>query len=152
MRHRRPALIGVAALLTAVTVACSGSGSPSPSRPAQTSGPSGAAVRIEVKLTDAFKIEPAAIDVKAGVPVTFVVTNSGVLEHEFFVGSEAEQAAHEKEMVGGPMAHDEPTGIGVKPGATKELTMTFPAPGTTIAGCHIPGHYVAGMKAAITIQ
>lgn len=153
MHHPRAAVFALATLLAAVTVACTAGGSPPPSQPTQTSGPSGAGVRVEVKLTDELKIEPALINVKAGVPVTFVVTNTGALEHEFFVGSEAGQAAHEKEMMGSAgMIHDEPMGIGVRPGATKELTITFPAAGATLAGCHVPGHYAAGMKATITGQ
>ena len=31
-------------------------------------------------------------------PVTFVVTNSGTTDHEFYLGDEAAQAEHEKEM------------------------------------------------------
>jgi uncharacterized cupredoxin-like copper-binding protein len=86
--------------------------------------------------------------------VTFVVTNAGALEHEFYVGDEAAQAAHEKEMssMGGMgMSEDGPNGVGVKAGETKELTMTFTTPGSTITGCHVTGHYASGMKATITI-
>lgn len=57
----------------------------------------------------------------------------------------------EKAAMGG-MTHDEPEGIGVEPGETKELTYTFPAPGQTLAGCHVQGHYLAAMKAEIMIQ
>lgn len=93
------------------------------------------------------------MSVAAGVPVTFVVTNTGAIDHEFYLGDEAAQAAHEQEMqaMGGGMAHDEPQGIAVDPGQTKELTFTFVEPGATLAGCHLPGHYAAGMKAAVTI-
>jgi uncharacterized cupredoxin-like copper-binding protein len=49
------------------------------------------------------------------------------------------------------MAADEENAVGVEPGMTKELTMTFAEPGTTLAGCHVAGHYGAGMKATITI-
>jgi uncharacterized cupredoxin-like copper-binding protein len=91
--------------------------------------------------------------VPAGEPVTFVVTNDGALDHEFYLGDEEAQAAHAAEMATmGGMTHDEPEGIGVKPGETKELTYTFPAAGETLAGCHVQGHYLAGMKATITVQ
>ena len=104
-------------------------------------------------LTDALKIEPASMTVPAGVPVTFVVTNSGVIDHEFYLGDEAAQAEHEKEMAEmGGMGHDEPEGIAVKPGETKELTYTFVGAGQTLAGCHVVGHYGAGMKAGITVE
>jgi len=110
------------------------------------------ATRVDVTLTDALKIEPATMTVTAGVPVTFVVTNSGATDHEFYLGHEAAQAEHEKEMASmGGMAHDEPEGILVKPGETKELTYTFAEAGATLAGCHVAGHYGGGMKAAITV-
>jgi uncharacterized cupredoxin-like copper-binding protein len=51
----------------------------------------------------------------------------------------------------GGMTHDEPEGIAVAPGETKELTFTFDAAGPFLAGCHVPGHYGAGMKADITV-
>jgi uncharacterized cupredoxin-like copper-binding protein len=49
------------------------------------------------------------------------------------------------------MAHDEPNGIGLAPGETKELTMVFAERGETLAGCHVPGHYPAGMRATIEV-
>ena len=108
--------------------------------------------RIDVTLTDALRIEPASMQVAVGVPVTFVVTNAGVLPHEFVVGDEAVQQEHETTMQGmGSMTHDEPNAIGLEPGETKELTMTFSELGETLAGCHIPGHYPAGMWATITV-
>ena len=121
--------------------------------PSQTASTSVAAVRIAVTLTDAFRIEPCSMTVRAGVPVTFVVTNAGAIAHEFFVGDEAAQAAHAEEMLsmGGASMHDEPDGIAVAPGETKELTHTFATPGQYLAGCHVPGHYPAGMKAVIAV-
>jgi uncharacterized cupredoxin-like copper-binding protein len=97
------------------------------------------------------RIVPDPIEVPAGVPVTFVVHNSGTVEHEFVIGDEEVQAEHEEEMAGGGMGHDEPNAILVDPGETKELTWTFEAAGETLAGCHVPGHYPAGMKATIRV-
>jgi uncharacterized cupredoxin-like copper-binding protein len=153
MRLPRLALVPAAALLVA---ACSSGGAtPTASSAATSSAPSAsaAATRIEVTLTDSLKIEPASMTVPAGVPVTFVVTNSGVTDHEFYLGDEAAQAEHEKEMADmGGMTHDEPEGIAVKPGQTKELTYTFAEAGPTLAGCHVAGHYGGGMKAEITVE
>jgi uncharacterized cupredoxin-like copper-binding protein len=110
------------------------------------------ALRIAVSLTDALRIEPAAMSVPVGVPVTFVVTNVGAVPHEFVVGDEAAQQAHETTMQGqATMDHDDATAIGLAPGETKELTLTFAEPGELLAGCHIPGHYPAGMRAVITV-
>lgn len=91
--------------------------------------------------------------VPAGVPVTFVVTNAGSTDHEFYLGDEDAQGEHEQEMMSmGGMTHDEPEGIAVKPGESKELTYTFAEAGEALAGCHVVGHYGAGMKAAITVS
>jgi uncharacterized cupredoxin-like copper-binding protein len=142
------------ALPTAAATAAPSALPPTPPATASpTAAPSAAplATRIEVTLSDTMRIEPLEMTVPTGVPVTFVVTNAGVIEHEFFLGDEAAQAEHDKEMLAGGMAHDEPTGIAVEPGETKELTITFPDAGSILAGCHVPGHYAAGMKASVEI-
>jgi len=128
--------------------ACGGSAS-APGQPTATP----VAQTIEVSLSDALRIEPAAMTVRAGQPVTFVVTNVGATDHEFFLGDEAAQAEHEAEMaaMGGMMPHDEPNGIAVKPGETKELTYTFDSAGEMLAGCHFASHYAGGMKATIMV-
>jgi uncharacterized cupredoxin-like copper-binding protein len=143
-----------------LVAACS-SGTGSTAAPASadaaspSSGPAGSAetTLIEVQLTDALRIEPATMAVPSGVPVTFVVTNTGVTDHEFFLGDEEAQAAHEAEMqeMGG-MGHDEEMGIGVEPGETKELTVMLPKTDSIIAGCHVAGHYAGGMKATVEIS
>ena len=155
-------LVRLAAPLAAVAVlaaACSSAGSPTPSAAAPSAAPTAAAsaeaTRIEVTLTDALKIEPATMTVKAGVPVTFVVTNTGTILHEFVIGDEDVQTEHEEEMAeagGMSMPEDEPNAIGVEPGQTKELTFAFAEAGATLAGCHVVGHYPAGMKAEITVE
>jgi len=143
-------VITIAAAAVLLLAACSGPGSTaSPTAPAASA--STGAQRIEVTLTDTFAMEPGEMSVKAGQPVTFVVTNTGAIQHEFYVGDEAAQDAHEQEMMSGGMAMDEPDGIVLKPGETKELTHTFTTTGASIAGCHEPGHYAAGMKASITV-
>lgn len=155
----RPARLAALAILAIVAAACGGgSATPAPASPtAATDAPaaSAAATRIEVSLTDALKIEPAAMTVPAGVPVTFVVTNTGTAFHEFVLGDAEVQAEHEAEMAesgGMSMPEDEPNAVGVDPGQTKELTFTFPEAGQTLAGCHVVGHYNAGMKATITVE
>lgn len=156
MRLYRLAFLPAAAALIAACSSGTGStatpSSAAPASPSSVASASAEATRIEVQLTDALKIEPATMTVPAGVPVTFVVTNTGATDHEFFLGDEEAQAEHEQEMqeMGG-MSHDEEMGIGVKPGATKELTVTFPEAGSILVGCHVAGHYAGGMKATVQV-
>lgn len=150
MPNRYRALAPVLALAFA---ACSNAGSaPSPTAPSASSPASTnpGATRVEVKLTDALRMEPGEMTVKAGQTLTFVVTNTGAIEHQFYLGDEAAQAAEEQMMQSGPMG-DTAQGIIVKPGETKELTYTFQVAGKTFAGCHFMGHYPAGMKVVITV-
>lgn len=152
MRLRHFALALAVILMVA---ACSGTGSTaSPSGAAGSSSPApsaSAAQRIEVMLTDTLKIEPAEMTVRTEQEVTFVVTNTGAIEHEFYLGGQAAQAEQEQMMASGQMAHDTAESISLQPGETKELTYTFDTAGQTLAGCHVAGHYAGGMKAAITV-
>jgi uncharacterized cupredoxin-like copper-binding protein len=136
-------LTGIGIVVVALAGACSGSAAtPSPAPP----------TRVDVTLTDAMRIEPDPITAQTGVAVTFVVTNSGQIDHEFMLGDEAAQDEHEQEMLEpGAMAHDHSYAIAVKPGQTKELVYTFESAGSLLAGCHIAGHYPAGMKATVTV-
>lgn len=151
MHPRALALISIVALVVA---ACSSSGaSPSSvvSAPPESEATGSAETRIDVTLTDALLMQPAEMTAKAGQPVTFVVTNSGAIDHEFFLGDEAAQAEQETMMQSGEMVHDTADGISLKPGETKELRYTFETPGQMLAGCHFAGHYAGGMKATITV-
>ena len=96
------------------------------------------------------RMDPAELTARVGVPVTFQVTNTGKIEHEFYIGSEAEQTAHDAEMLAGPM-HEHLNGVSLAPGQTRELTYTFERAGAVFAGCHVPGHYAAGMVARILV-
>jgi uncharacterized cupredoxin-like copper-binding protein len=132
-------------MLALLLVACAGGGMtpstiPSPLR------------AIAVTLTDEMRIEPDPIEIQAHETVRFVVTNTGSIVHELFIGDETEQAAHEEEMQVGAMAHDHANAVSVDPGETRELTFSFGIPGVALAGCHVPGHYAAGMKAALLVQ
>ena len=88
--------------------------------------------------------------VEAGETVQFVVTNAGVVEHEFRLTTAAEAAKH----VGtGHTGHDDGIGEGdgilllVAVGETGTIDVTFTESGEyDIVACLIPGHYEAGMS------
>ena len=133
---------------------------PRPSGPAlATSAP------VRVVMNDRFRYQPASIMVRAGRRVTFAVHNAGELPHEFILGDRATQLDHERQMQAAPPAtghtHDHmhdmaagSTGTGaltVPPGATRRLTWTFDKPGIVLYGCHVLGHWAAGMKGTIVV-
>ena len=152
-RYRLPLIAAIAVALAACSGGSTSTPTTAPSAATASPGAGGSsatAVEVTVKLTDALKMEPASISVKAGVPVRFVVTNSGATDHEFFLGDEAAQMGHGQEMSAMPGMNDGHAGIGLKAGETKTLEYTFAKAGSYLAGCHIGGHYAAGMMATIT--
>jgi uncharacterized cupredoxin-like copper-binding protein len=139
----------VLGLLTVVVLlgGCGGGGH-------ESHGGSAASRVVDVTMRD-IAYDPAAVTVKAGETVRFVFHNAGAIRHDAFIGDEAAQAEHEKEMResgsdkmdGKHGAH----GITVDPGDIGSLTHTFKAGDTLVIGCHEVGHYVAGMKITVTV-
>jgi uncharacterized cupredoxin-like copper-binding protein len=150
------------------TRASRAAGKPGPTRA------TGAPVRVV--MNDHFRYRPSAIMVRAGRRVTFAVTNAGKLPHEFILGDRATQLEHEHQMrqaaatAGGPthlhshgpthLHSHGPTGptghatagaLTVPPGQTRRLTWTFHDPGIVLYGCHVLGHWAAGMRGTIVV-
>lgn len=103
-------------------------------------------VSVEIGLTE-FVIETSTTTVPVGVPVTFNVTNNGVIDHELaleLAGADDEPLTN----ADGSAAEVEDIG----PGDTVSLTYTFEEAGTYQIACHVPGHYEAGMLVEITVE
>jgi uncharacterized cupredoxin-like copper-binding protein len=116
------------------------------------------AAPVRVVMNDRFRYRPDAIVVRAGRRVTFAVTNAGKLPHEFTLGDRATQLSHERQMqamasTGGHLHTHGTTGgtLTVPPGETRRLTWTFDEPGLVLYGCHVLGHWAAGMKGTIVV-
>ncbi len=142
-------------ILPLLLAACQGTGNPPVAATPGTRAPAGGdgGRVVEVTMTEALRFEPASITVRAGETVRFTVTNASSTDHEFVIGDVAEQMAHSEEMAAmGGMAHDEPNAIGVGPGQIKTLDYTFHAAGELLIGCHLNGHYIAGMKGSISVE
>lgn len=172
--HRSAHQVALVSLLLLVASACSTGASPSPSEgtAATPSGmpmtsddhgggfawgepahPAEADRVVEVRMLDELRFEPASVEVQVGETITFEVVNAGQIAHDFTLGDEAAQDAHDAEMAEGMagMGHEEPNSMVLDPGETGQLTWHFSAPGSILYGCHIPGHYAAGMVGTITI-
>ena len=92
---------------------------------------------------------PDAIDVRPGETVRFVVRNADPIDHEFLIGDEAVQQVHEEGTE--PHHGARPGEISVPAGETVATTYTFGERGSTLFGCHLPGHYAYGMRGTIAI-
>jgi uncharacterized cupredoxin-like copper-binding protein len=123
---------------------------------------------VRVVMNDRFRYRPSSIVVRAGRRVTFAVTNAGKLPHEFILGDRATQLVHERQMqampadgehmhdhthavAGHDMGDHATGGLTVPPGQTRRLTWTFHDPGVVLYGCHVVGHWAAGMRGTIMV-
>jgi uncharacterized cupredoxin-like copper-binding protein len=125
---------------------------------------------IDIMMDDNF-YDPPTVSIKAGETIRFVLTNAGILLHEFNIGTPAMHVEHQKEMAEmvrhgmltrtgineemmkmdhaklglKPMKHDDPNSVLVPPGQKKELIWKFTRAMELEFACNVPGHYDAGM-------
>ena len=109
---------------------------------------------VTVNATE-FKFVPSEIHVSVG-PAKFIVVNNGVGTHEFVV-----YEASKKEIVDqAELAEDEETIAKnilfevdeVPAGQSGESDVMNLQEGSYVIGCHVPGHYQAGMKGTLIIS
>ena len=143
---KRIVVVAVLALVGAAALGACSSGSDG------SAGTSGGVRTVEIKALDTNRFEPSSLTVKSGERIRFVVTNGGKAMHEFVVGDEAVQMAHEEQMSEMSGMHEEAlAALELEAGATKEATVSFDKAGKILFGCHEPGHYKAGMVGTITV-
>jgi uncharacterized cupredoxin-like copper-binding protein len=98
-------------------------------------------------------LHPNALEVKRGEQIKFVITNAGLLAHEFILADTADNLKHAALMKKYPdMEHDDPNGKTVQPGAKAEMLWRFTKTGTFEFSCLIPGHREAGMVGTVTVK
>ena len=108
---------------------------------------------VTIEMTDAMRFNPSSVTVKQGETIRFVLKNTGQLQHEFNLGSEADLKAHAALMQKMPgMEHDEPNIADVPPGGTGEVIWKFTKDGKVSFACLHAGHYEAGMKGSVNIS
>lgn len=107
---------------------------------------------IEITMLDTMRFDPERIEVMTGETIRFEVSNPGQGPHEFVLGDEAFQIGHGAGMgSASALPPDEANSIGLAPGTSKDLLWTFGEPGTVLYGCHVPGHYDAGMVGTVEV-
>ncbi|HEY5663156.1 MAG TPA: hypothetical protein VIS05_03880 [Ilumatobacter sp.] len=90
-----------------------------------------------------------------GEAITFRFTNTGVVPHEAMFGTEhqqeefADSADHGDHGEAGH--HGDVAAITLDPGAVGDITVKFLEAGEVWIGCHLPGHYDAGMVATFVV-
>ncbi|HLH73503.1 MAG TPA: heavy metal translocating P-type ATPase, partial [Chloroflexota bacterium] len=109
---------------------------------------------IAISANDQLRFLPDAVTVHVGETVAFQITSTGQLDHEFVIGDAAVQEEHEQEMASGSMAgmNGSAFAFDVPAGRTATLVYTFNKPGLLYYGCHVPGHYAAGMRGTIRVE
>lgn len=112
---------------------------------------------IEVQALDELRFDPDEVTVQVGETIRFVVTNPGEIAHEFVLGPEDVQLAHEEAMEMGEMHEgmDVPgqlAALDVQPGGTEEATVTFDEAGEVPYGCHEAGHFDGGMVGTVIVE
>lgn len=95
------------------------------------------------------RFSPSSFEFEAGTTVTFNITNTDPIDHEFILGDRRTQDRHE---FGTEPSHGAIAGeVSVPAGTTRSTTYTFVQPGRLIIGCHLPNHFSYGMRAIVRI-
>lgn len=115
---------------------------------------------VTIVATDS-AFSPKSLAVKAGETIRFIVRNDGKLVHELTIGTKAQQAEHQSEMLGYSASgaitadkvdraslgsHDHGNNVLLDPGQSGEIVWTFAKAADLEFGCNVPGHYESGMK------
>jgi uncharacterized cupredoxin-like copper-binding protein len=108
---------------------------------------------IHVDMNDKLRFTPAAVDLKQGETVRFIVRNSGKQRHEMVLGTLPELKAHAELMrKHSHMEHDEKHMAHVPPGKTRTIIWQFTRTGEFHYGCLVPGHFEGGMVGKIVVK
>lgn len=110
---------------------------------------------VEVEMVEfGFVAEPITLPV--GEPITFRFTNTGVVPHEAMFGTRHQQeefaeAGDHGDGHGDAGHHGDVAAITLDAGEAGDIVVEFGTPGEVWIGCHLPGHYEAGMWSVFTV-
>ena len=107
---------------------------------------------VEIVMSDfAFALEDLVVPV--GSTVRFDFVNDGVIEHEAMFGDAHQQEEFAELGDHGDVGthHGEVEAITLDAGGSGSVTVTFDEVGEMMIGCHLPGHWDAGMSATFVV-
>jgi uncharacterized cupredoxin-like copper-binding protein len=94
--------------------------------------------------------EPSDLSVPVGVPVTIVLRNRDMIDHEWILGDDA---VHERHRTGTEPIHGaRPTEVTIPAGETRRTTVVLEEAGTLRYICHLPGHEAYGMVGVLAAR
>lgn len=107
---------------------------------------------IAIDMVD-IAFEPTELTVAVGEVVRFDFVNVGQAPHEALLGDMHAQDEHEGTMAAGDAdhMHDDLLLVTLESGERGSMIAAFTEPGTLWLGCHVPGHWAAGMHLQITV-
>jgi uncharacterized cupredoxin-like copper-binding protein len=114
-------------------------------------------LEVQVTLTE-FGIKSSITEFDVGVPYRFVVTNAGLVEHEFMIMpplTQDQMGMHMNMTNLDKMALAMIEGADLQAGNSASFELTFTEPTSAEAlefACHTPGHYEANMKLPIVVR
>lgn len=107
---------------------------------------------LQVDMADSMRFTPAALTVRQGDTIRFVVRNQGKVLHEMVIGTDEDLRSHAEMMRKHPtMEHDAPYMAHVAAGKRGEMVWQFTEVGEFKFACLIPGHFEAGMVGTIKV-
>jgi uncharacterized cupredoxin-like copper-binding protein len=96
---------------------------------------------------------PGEVKVHKGEQIRFVLTNEGMVNHEFILGTRKEIDEHTVEMKKMPsMEHDDAHSSTLGMYGSDELVWHFTKAGRFVFACLIPGHLEKGMIGTIIVN
>ncbi|MGI8691265.1 MAG: hypothetical protein ACR2M3_22010 [Thermomicrobiales bacterium] len=148
------AAAGLTLLAILVLAACGGKdGSAHGGNTPAASAAGASAQQVTIALSD-FKITASQMTFVVGVPYRFVITNMSKTPHEFAIAPPMPmgQAMSDAEMHKAALLHVDANELPTGKAMTVIYTFTDPAATRQLEfGCHIIGHYDAGMHTPITV-
>ena len=110
---------------------------------------------VEVEMVE-FGFVTAQTELPVGQPVTFRFSNTGVVPHEAMFGTlhqqgEFAESGSHGDGHGEGGHHGDVAAITLDAGEVGEIVLEFGSPGEIWIGCHLPGHYEAGMKSTLWV-